>query len=36
MPYWSWEPSDCWLESVDAAKFCDIVEGRKGILFVGE
>ncbi|CAN0105017.1 unnamed protein product [Scytosiphon promiscuus] len=36
MPYWSWEASECRLESVDAAKFCDVVEGRKGILFVGD
>lgn len=36
MPYFEWQPQECWLEKVDAAKFCHVMEGRKGLLFVGE
>lgn len=36
MPFWKWQPDNCRLEEVDAAKFCDVMEGRKGLLFVGE
>ena len=36
MPYWKWKPDNCRLDEVDAAKFCRVMEGRKGILFVGE
>lgn len=35
-PYWSWEPSNCTLDAVDEAKFCRVMEGRKGLLLVGE
>ncbi|CAN0339444.1 unnamed protein product, partial [Pylaiella littoralis] len=35
-PYWAWEPSACKLEEVDAAKFCRVMKGRKGLLFVGD
>eukprot|EP00903_Cladosiphon_okamuranus_P016384 g15109.t1 len=36
MPYWTWEASNCRLEEVDIEKFCRVMEGRKGILFVGD
>ncbi|CAM9720701.1 unnamed protein product, partial [Ectocarpus sp. 12 AP-2014] len=36
MPYWKWEPSACRLEEVDKTKFCGVMEGRKGLLFVGD
>ncbi|CAB1104360.1 unnamed protein product [Ectocarpus sp. CCAP 1310/34] len=36
MPYWKWEPSACRLEEVDQISFCGVMEGRKGLLFVGE
>lgn len=36
MPYWEWQAEECWLEKVDASKFCRVMEGRKGLLFVGE
>ncbi|CAM9571411.1 unnamed protein product [Ectocarpus sp. 8 AP-2014] len=36
MPYWKWEPSACRLEEVDKAKFCRVMEGRKGLLFAGD
>eukprot|EP00903_Cladosiphon_okamuranus_P017591 g16203.t1 len=36
MPYWKWEPSSCHLEDVDAERFCAVMEGRKGLLFVGD
>ncbi|CAB1096144.1 unnamed protein product [Ectocarpus sp. CCAP 1310/34] len=36
MPYWKWEPSACRLEEVDEAKFCRVMEGRKGLLFAGD
>lgn len=35
-PYWEWEPEGCYLESVNATKFCKVMENRKGILLVGE
>ncbi len=34
-PYWKWEPSNCKLDELDAAKFCRVMEGRRGILFAG-
>ena len=34
-PYWMWEPLNCWLDELDAAKFCRVMEGRKGLLFAG-
>jgi len=34
-PYWAWEPATCSLDSVDEAKFCQVMEGRKGLLLVG-
>lgn len=36
MPYWKWTPQNCTLDDLDAEKFCHLVEGKKGILFVGE
>ncbi|CAN0202375.1 unnamed protein product, partial [Laminaria digitata] len=36
MPYWKWKPDNCRLDEVDAAKFCIVMEGRKGLLFVGD
>lgn len=36
MPYYEWQAEECRLEKVDAAKFCHVMKGRKGILFVGE
>lgn len=36
MPYWIWEASNCWLERVDPDKLCRMMQGRKGIIFVGE
>lgn len=36
MPYYTWEPNRCLLDTVDEAKFCRVMEGRKGLLFVGE
>ncbi|CAM9751170.1 unnamed protein product [Pylaiella littoralis] len=36
MPYWTWEASECRLNTVDAESFCRVMEGRKGILFVGD
>lgn len=35
-PYWLWEPKNCALEEVTSAKFCQAMEGRKGVLLVGE
>lgn len=35
-PYWSWQAKECKLEEVDAAGFCGAMEGRKGLLLVGE
>ena len=34
-PYWNWEPTNCRLEDIDAAKFCRVMSGRKGLLLVG-
>ena len=36
MPYWTWQPSNCELDKVDADNFCRVMAGRKGLLFVGE
>ncbi|CAM9357325.1 unnamed protein product [Scytosiphon promiscuus] len=35
-PYWRWVPANCRLEEVDAARFCRMMEGRKGVLLVGD
>lgn len=35
-PYWAWEPAKCSLDAVDKVKFCGVMEGRKGLLLVGE
>ncbi|CAN0273303.1 unnamed protein product [Pylaiella littoralis] len=35
-PYWTWEASACTLDEMDAVKFCDVMRGRKGLLFVGD
>lgn len=35
-PYWAWEPAKCSLDAVNEAKFCRAMEGRKGLLLVGE
>ncbi len=35
-PYWTWQPTRCELEEVTAAGFCRVMEGRKGLLLVGE
>lgn len=35
-PYWKWEPRNCRLEEVNAARFCRVMEGRKGLLLVGK
>ena len=35
-PYWAWEPSKCSLDPVNKDKFCKVMEGRKGVLLVGE
>lgn len=31
-----WEPKNCALEAVTSEKFCQVMEGRKGLLLVGE
>lgn len=36
MPFYAWEAETCFLDTVDADKFCRVMEGRKGMLFVGE
>eukprot|EP00903_Cladosiphon_okamuranus_P011478 g10810.t1 len=36
MPYYTWEAEDCSLETVDKDKFCRVMQGRKGLLFVGD
>lgn len=38
MRYWPWEPTQCSLEVVDAAKLCRAtsMRGRKEVLIVGE
>ena len=36
MPFYIWEAEHCLLDTVDADKFCRVMEGRKGLLFVGE
>lgn len=36
MPFYDWEAEKCFLDTVDADKFCRVMEGRKGMLFVGE
>lgn len=36
MPFYAWEAEKCFLDTVDADKFCRVMEGRKGLLFVGE
>ncbi|CAM9291210.1 unnamed protein product [Scytosiphon promiscuus] len=35
-PYWRWEPANCRLEEVTADGFCGAMEGRKGLLLVGD
>eukprot|EP00903_Cladosiphon_okamuranus_P013819 g12861.t1 len=35
-PYWEWEPANCSMEAVDELKFCQVMEGRKGLLLVGD
>lgn len=36
MPYYEWKADKCLLEHVDEVKFCRVMEGRKGLLFVGK
>lgn len=36
MPYYVWDAEECFLDTVDAGKFCAAMSGRKGLLFVGE
>ncbi|CAN0037514.1 unnamed protein product [Ectocarpus fasciculatus] len=36
MPYYTWDAAECSLDDVDEEKFCRVMEGRKGILLVGE
>ena len=35
-PYWKWEAEDCHLENMDKEKFCRVMNGRKGLLLVGD
>lgn len=35
-PYWAWEPTKCSLDAVSEEKLCRVLEGRKGLLLVGE
>ncbi|CAN0116813.1 unnamed protein product [Scytosiphon promiscuus] len=36
MPYYSWETKRCRLAEVDMEGFCRVMEGRKGLLIVGD
>lgn len=36
MPYYVWDTTECFLDTVDEGKFCAVMSGRKGLLFVGE
>ncbi|CAN0425103.1 unnamed protein product [Ectocarpus sp. 12 AP-2014] len=36
MPYYTWDAAECSLDDVDEEKFCRAMEGRKGILLVGD
>eukprot|EP00904_Undaria_pinnatifida_P012817 jgi/Undpi1/8666/HiC_scaffold_25.g11131.m1 len=36
MPFSIWEADNCFLDTVTADKFCRVMEGRKGLLFVGD
>ncbi|CAB1111938.1 unnamed protein product [Ectocarpus sp. CCAP 1310/34] len=35
-PYWAWEPTKCSLDAVSEEKLCRVLEGRKGLLLVGD